>query len=132
MIAIVAVHPGGNGQVGVNPHQRHTAVFAAIGQQQRRTQLATPERPVETVDDLRLAVDRAKGRPAVILYTILTKPIGYYCDALRSALWSGFTPHILCWGCPNMPTLAGTALRMDYAAAYFRNVPDDDLDLSRA
>src|SRR4029450_1606494 len=53
---------------------------------------------VETEDDLRLAVDRAKGRPAVIVYTI-GKPAlrdamhelwrraqGHYCDILRKPI----------------------------------------------
>ena len=49
---------------------------------------------VETVDDLRLAVDRAKGRPAVILYTLVDQELReamralcksarvHYCDIL--------------------------------------------------
>ena len=64
-------------------------------------------------------------RDPVVLYTILTKPIGYYCDAIRSALWSGFTPHIVCWGCPDMKDLDSTARRLDYALTYFANVPED-------
>jgi regulator of PEP synthase PpsR (kinase-PPPase family) len=36
---------------------------------------------VETVDDLRLAVDRAKGRPAVVVYTIVKPELR---DAMRS------------------------------------------------
>ena len=49
---------------------------------------------VETVDDLRLAVDRAKGRPAVMLYTLVEQSLReemralcrrarvHYCDIL--------------------------------------------------
>jgi regulator of PEP synthase PpsR (kinase-PPPase family) len=53
---------------------------------------------VETVDDLRLAVDRAKGRPAVIVYTIVHPELReamhelcrrakvHYCDILRQPI----------------------------------------------
>jgi hypothetical protein len=53
---------------------------------------------VETVDDLRLAVDRAKGRPAVIVYTIVKPELRdamhelcrrakvHYCDILRQPI----------------------------------------------
>jgi regulator of PEP synthase PpsR (kinase-PPPase family) len=53
---------------------------------------------VETVDDLRLAVDRAKGRPAVIVYTIVHPELReamhelcrrakvHYCDVLRQPI----------------------------------------------
>jgi regulator of PEP synthase PpsR (kinase-PPPase family) len=53
---------------------------------------------VETVDDLRLAVDRAKGRPAVIVYTIVKPELReamhelcrrakvHYCDVLRQPI----------------------------------------------
>ena len=53
---------------------------------------------VETVDDLRLAVDRAKGRPAVIVYTIVRPDLReamhelcrraklHYCDILRQPI----------------------------------------------
>ena len=55
---------------------------------------------VETVDDLRLAVDRAKGRPAVIVYTIVKTELReamralcrqakvHYCDILGPPLAS--------------------------------------------
>ena len=55
---------------------------------------------VETVDDLRLAVDRAKGRPAVIVYTIVKPELRdamralcrqakiHYCDILGPPLAS--------------------------------------------
>ena len=55
---------------------------------------------VETVDDLRLAVDRAKGRPAVIVYTIVQPELRdamhelcrrakvHYCDILRQPIES--------------------------------------------
>ena len=53
---------------------------------------------VETVDDLRLAVERAKGRPAVIVYTIVKPELRdamhdlcrrakvHYCDILRQPI----------------------------------------------
>jgi [pyruvate, water dikinase]-phosphate phosphotransferase / [pyruvate, water dikinase] kinase len=53
---------------------------------------------VETVDDLRLAVERAKGRPAVIVYTIVKPELRdamhelcrkakvHYCDVLRQPI----------------------------------------------
>jgi regulator of PEP synthase PpsR (kinase-PPPase family) len=53
---------------------------------------------VETVDDLRLAVERAKGRPAVIVYTIVQPELReamhdlcrrakvHYCDILRQPI----------------------------------------------
>jgi [pyruvate, water dikinase]-phosphate phosphotransferase / [pyruvate, water dikinase] kinase len=53
---------------------------------------------VETVDDLRLAVERAKGRPAVIVYTIVHPELReamhdlcrrakvHYCDILRQPI----------------------------------------------
>jgi regulator of PEP synthase PpsR (kinase-PPPase family) len=55
---------------------------------------------VETVDDLRLAVERAKGRPAVIVYTIVKPELReamhelcrrakvHYCDILRQPIES--------------------------------------------
>jgi hypothetical protein len=55
---------------------------------------------VETVDDLRLAVERAKGRPAVIVYTIVRPDLRdamhelcrrsklHYCDILRQPIES--------------------------------------------
>jgi regulator of PEP synthase PpsR (kinase-PPPase family) len=55
---------------------------------------------VETVDDLRLAVERAKGRPAVIVYTIVHPQLReamhelcrrakvHYCDILRQPIES--------------------------------------------
>jgi regulator of PEP synthase PpsR (kinase-PPPase family) len=55
---------------------------------------------VETVDDLRLAVERAKGRPAVIVYTIVKQELReamhdlcrrakvHYCDILRQPIES--------------------------------------------
>src|SRR4029450_11835730 len=53
---------------------------------------------VESVDDLRLAVDRARGRPAVIVYTIVHPELReamhelcrrakvHYCDILRQPI----------------------------------------------
>jgi regulator of PEP synthase PpsR (kinase-PPPase family) len=55
---------------------------------------------VETVDDLRLAVERAKGRPAVIVYTLVQPELRdamhdlcrrakvHYCDILRQPIES--------------------------------------------
>jgi [pyruvate, water dikinase]-phosphate phosphotransferase / [pyruvate, water dikinase] kinase len=55
---------------------------------------------VETVDDLRLAVERAKGRPAVIVYTLVAHELReamhelcrrakvHYCDILRQPIES--------------------------------------------
>jgi [pyruvate, water dikinase]-phosphate phosphotransferase / [pyruvate, water dikinase] kinase len=55
---------------------------------------------VETVDDLRLAIERAKGRPAVIVYTIVAPELRdamhdlcrrakvHYCDILRQPIES--------------------------------------------
>src|ERR671914_2749570 len=55
---------------------------------------------VETVDDLRLAVERAKGRPAVIVYTLVQPQLRdamhdlcrrakvHYCDILRQPIES--------------------------------------------
>jgi regulator of PEP synthase PpsR (kinase-PPPase family) len=82
---------------------------------------------VETVDDLRFVVDRAKGRPAVVVYTIVEPELRealrdfcrrakvHYCDILGPALVS-------------IAKVAGQAARMvpgvrhPLDSAYFRRI----------
>jgi regulator of PEP synthase PpsR (kinase-PPPase family) len=73
---------------------------------------------VETVDDLRLVVDRAKGRPAVVVYTIVKPELReamHYCDILGPPLAS-------------IAKISGQAARMapgvrhPLDSAYFRRI----------
>ncbi len=97
--------------MGASPVELHI-VSDATGETATRLVLALeaqfPEQPfeevrhprVETVDDLRLVVDRAKGRPAVVVYTIVKPELRaamrdfcrraklHYCDILGPPLAS--------------------------------------------
>ena len=59
-----------------------------------------------------------------VLVIVVERPKGkYYCDSIASAIFMGFTPHVVCWGCePQLPLN-----EIDYALFELQNVADDAL-----